>query len=115
MLNANDFKKKQSLLLFTNRGDKISFSNDNIVIKDSSGKIKFQATCYRIFMICVVGNVSITSGLVQRSKKFGFSLCLDVYKRQVSVYPQDYDRNFVRIHAAYVYFPQNGGSSELCG
>lgn len=46
------------------------------MIKDSSGKIKFQATCYRIFMICVVGNVSITSGLVQRSKKFGFSICL---------------------------------------
>ncbi|CUO57703.1 type V CRISPR-associated endonuclease Cas1 [Agathobacter rectalis] len=76
MLNANDFKKKQILFLFINRGDKISFSNDNIVIKDSSGKIKFQATCYRIFMICVVGNVSITSGLVQRSKKFGFSICL---------------------------------------
>lgn len=51
MLNANDFKKKQILFLFTNRGDKISFSNDNTVIKDSSGKIKFQATCYRIFMI----------------------------------------------------------------
>mgnify|MGYP004526569353 FL=1 len=76
MLNENDFKKKQILFLFTNRGDKISFSNDNIVIKDSSGKIKFQATCYRIFMICVVGNVSITSGLIQRSKKFGFSICL---------------------------------------
>lgn len=76
MLNANDSKKKQILFLFTNRGDKISFSNDNIVIKDSSGKIKFQATCYRIFMICVVGNVSITSGLIQRSKKFGFSICL---------------------------------------
>ena len=76
MLNANDFKKKQILFLFTNHGDKISFSNDNIVIKDSSGKIKFQATCYRIFMICVVGNISITSGLIQRSKKFGFSICL---------------------------------------
>jgi CRISPR-associated protein Cas1 len=76
MLNANDFKKKQILFLFTNHGDKISFSNDNIVIKDSSGKIKFQSTCYRIFMICVVGNISITSGLIQRSKKFGFSICL---------------------------------------
>lgn len=27
-------------------------------------------------MVCVVGNVSITSGLIQRSKKFGFSICL---------------------------------------
>lgn len=27
-------------------------------------------------MVCVVGNISITSGLIQRSKKFGFSICL---------------------------------------
>ena len=27
-------------------------------------------------MICVIGNISITSGLIQRSKKFGFSICL---------------------------------------
>ena len=27
-------------------------------------------------MICVVGNISITSGIIQRSKKFGFSICL---------------------------------------
>lgn len=76
MLNANDFKKKQIIFLFTNVGEKLSFSNDNIVVKDNEGKIKYQSTCYRLFMICVVGNISITSGLIQRSKKFGFSICL---------------------------------------
>ena len=69
MLNANDFKKKQIVFLFTNEGDKLSFLNDNIIVK-------YQSTCYRLFMICVVGNISITSGLIQRSKKFGFSICL---------------------------------------
>ena len=34
MLNANDFKKKQIIFLFTHQGDKLSFSNDNIVVKD---------------------------------------------------------------------------------
>ena len=56
--------------------DKLSFSNDNVIVKDKEGKIKFQSTCYRLFMLCVVGNISITSGLIQRSKNFGFSICL---------------------------------------
>lgn len=60
----------------TNQGDKLSFSNDNIVIKDNEGRTKHQSTCYRLFMLCVIGNISITSGLIQRSKKFGFSICL---------------------------------------
>ena len=76
MLNANDFKKKQTVFLFTNEGDKLSFLNDNIIVKNKEGGIKYQSTCYRLFMICVVGNISITSGLIQRSKKFGFSICL---------------------------------------
>ena len=76
MLNANDFKKKQIIFLFTNEGDKLSFLNDNRIVKNKEGGIKYQSTCYRLFMICVVGNISITSGLIQRSKKFGFSICL---------------------------------------
>ena len=76
MLSANDFKRKQIIFLLTNVGEKLSFSNDNIVIKDKDGKIKYQSTCYRLFMVCVVGNISITSGLIMRSKKFGFSVCL---------------------------------------
>lgn len=76
MLNANDFKKKQIIFLFTNEGDKLSFLNDNIIVKNKEGGLKYQSTCYRLFMICVVGNISITSGLIQRSKKFGFSICL---------------------------------------
>lgn len=76
MLSANDFKKKQIMFLCTNEGDKLSFLNDNVVVKDKDGKIKHQSTCYRLFMICVIGNISITSGLIQKSKKFGFSICL---------------------------------------
>lgn len=76
MLDCADFKKKQIIFLLTNEGDKLSFSNDNVIVKDSDGKIKYQSTCYRLFMICVIGNISITSGLIQRSKKFGFSICL---------------------------------------
>ena len=76
MLSAKDFSKKQIIFLLTNAGEKLSFSNDNMIVKDKDGKIKYQSTCYRIFMVCVVGNISITSGLIMRSKKFGFSICL---------------------------------------
>lgn len=76
MLSKNDFTKKQIIFMFTNEGEKLSFSNDNVIVKDKNGRIKFQSTCYRLFMICVIGNISITSGLIQRSKKFGFSICL---------------------------------------
>lgn len=76
MLDCSDFKKKQIIFVSTNKGEKLSFSNDNIVIKDKEGNIIHQSTCYRLFMVCVLGNISITSGLIQRSKKFGFSICL---------------------------------------
>lgn len=76
MISRPDFEKKQILFLFTSDGDKLSFSNDNVIIKDLDGKVKHQSTCYRLFMICVVGNISITSGLIQRAERFGFSICL---------------------------------------
>ena len=76
MLSISDFQKKQIIFLITSQGDKLSFYNDNVVVKDKNGTIKHQSTCYRLFMICVIGNISITSGLIQRSKKFGFSICL---------------------------------------
>lgn len=76
MLSGTDFKKKQIVFVLTNQGDKLSFSNDNVVVKDKDGKIKYQSTCYRLFMLCVVGDISITTGLIKRSKKFQFSICL---------------------------------------
>ncbi len=75
MIDVDDFKKKQILILVPMAGDKLSFSNDNVIVKDADGNVKHQSTCYRLFMICIVGNITITSGLIQRAKKFGFSMC----------------------------------------
>lgn len=76
MIDRTDFIKKQIVFYFPGQGDRMSFQNDNIVIKDKDKKTKFQATCYRIFLIFVVGDTTITTGLLSRAKKFGFSLCL---------------------------------------
>ena len=76
MLERMDFEKKQVIFLFTNYGEKLSFQNDNLIVKDHNGKVIYQITCYRIFILFVVGEVSITSGLIQRAKKFEFVICL---------------------------------------
>lgn len=74
MLSVNDFSNKQILFLQTKEGQKLSFLNDNVVIKDADNKIICQATCYKLFAVFIVGNITITSGLIQRSKKFGFAI-----------------------------------------
>jgi len=74
MLDIKDFDAKQIIIALCSYGEKIQIQNDNIVIRDSEGKIKCQATCYRLFSIFVIGQTSITTALIDRSKKFGFSI-----------------------------------------
>ena len=76
VITANDFNKKQIVFVLANEGQKISFRNDNMLIKDSEGKVKMQCTCYRLFIVYIVGHCSITTVLIQRAKKFGFSFVL---------------------------------------
>lgn len=76
MIDKTDFSKKQMVFYFPSQGDRMTFQNDNLVIKDKDKKTKFQVTCYRIFIVFVVGDTTITTGLLSRANKFGFSLCL---------------------------------------
>lgn len=48
MLTEPDFIEKKIVIVMPQRGDKISFKNDNIIITDIDGKIKFQLTCYKL-------------------------------------------------------------------
>lgn len=76
MLSEPDFIEKKILVVFTHGGEKISFKNDNIVILDKDKQIKKQMSCYRLFAIFIVGGITLTSGIISRSKKFGFSIVL---------------------------------------
>lgn len=53
--------------------------NDNIVIKNEEDKIILQNSCYRIFSLWIIGSITITSGVLERSKKFAFSIYLFNY------------------------------------
>ncbi len=84
MIGANEYSKKQIVFVFANEGEKISFKNDNIVVKDKGGIVKHQSTCWRISVLFVVGSVTITSGLIERSHKFCFPIFL--MKQSLRVY-----------------------------
>ncbi len=76
MLSAPDFKEKQIILALLSHGEKLSFRNDNIIIKDANGIVKHQSTCYRLFALFIVGHVTITSGLLMRAEKFKYTIVL---------------------------------------
>lgn len=84
MIDQTDFKMKQFIFYVPMNGDKMSFKNDNIIIKDKEATIRFQITCYRVFLIFVVGDTTITTGLLSRANKYGFSICL--MNRNMKVY-----------------------------
>lgn len=75
MLSAPDFKQKQIIVALVSHGEKFSFKNDNIIITNKGG-IRHQSSCYRLFSLFIVGHATITTGLLQRAKKFGFSITL---------------------------------------
>ncbi len=74
MLTKPDFIEKKIILLFAKDGEKIIFKNDNLVVLDKDSKMKIQVTCYSIFAVFIIGGISISSGIIERSKKFGFSI-----------------------------------------
>lgn len=44
MMYTNDFVRKQILIYEPYKGDKISYQNDNLVIRDANKQIKYQTT-----------------------------------------------------------------------
>ena len=76
MLTYPDFKEKNIVIVFATEGQKFSFLNDNLVVKDNEDNIVLQTTCYRLLALWIVGGCSVTSGLLERSKKFAFPILL---------------------------------------
>ncbi len=76
MLDIPSFSKRQTIFLHAVDGEKLSFRNDNIIISSKEDKIIHQSSCYRLFIIFIIGNTSITSVLIEKARKFSFSICL---------------------------------------
>ena len=74
MLSAPDFAYKQVVVAFMCEGEKFACNNDNLIISDKKGHTLHQSSFYRLFALFVVGNITVTSPLLLKAKKFGFSL-----------------------------------------
>ena len=84
MMSLPDFREKQIVFLSSNEQQKVSFRNTNIVVRDAEKNIIHQSSCYQLFCLVIIGNTVITSGLIERAKKFAFSIVL--MKQNMRVY-----------------------------
>lgn len=75
MLSREAFSKKQIVCVNIGLGEKMSISNDNIVVKDKDAKVVLKTTMYRLFAIFVIGHTTLTTKVIANSKKFKFSIC----------------------------------------
>ena len=103
-MSTRDFEHKQIAFVFTSDGEKLSFKNDNFIVTDRDGKIKHQSTCYRLFALFICGDFCLTSGLLDRSKKFGYTIVfMSPNLRITSILPSKAEGNVLLRQKQYAY------------
>ena len=104
MISTKDFEQKQIIYVLLDEGECISFKNDNIIIKDKDDNTKLQTTCYRLFAVFVCGHFTLTSGIFERAKKFGFTLVLLSHSMKVNaIIPARTEGNVLLRRVQYNY------------
>ena len=76
MLTEPSFMHSKIVVVWTMNKEKLSFKNDNLIVTDEENKVKLQCSCYKLFTVFIIGGTTITTGIIERSKKFGFSIVL---------------------------------------
>lgn len=104
MLSLPDFREKNIVISFASEGQSVSFKNDNLIVKDGDGNTILQTSCYRIFSVIIVGGTTLTSGIIERSKKFGFSIYLMSYGlKPIGMWNSSAEGNFLLRKKQYLY------------
>lgn len=104
MLSYPDFQEKTVVIVFALQKQKYSFLNDNLVIKDEEDKIILQTTCHRVLALWIVGNGQISTGLLERAKKFAFPiLILSQNFRCTGIWSSPTEGNFLLRQKQYVH------------
>ncbi len=102
MLSHPAFVHKNIILVFTNLGHKFSIRNQNIILKDSDGKIILQNSCYKVLSLWIIGNFSLTSVVLQKSKRYGFSIFLMSQNlKHIGAWNSKTEGNFLLRHKQY--------------
>lgn len=72
MLSLPDFQEKQIIIIESGEEKKMQFRNDNLLLCEE-GKILNQVSCYKIFCIFVIGDISVTTVLIKKALSYGIS------------------------------------------
>jgi len=76
MLSFPDFREKSIVFIGSDDVKKIQFLNENLVLKNEEEKVVTRISCHKIFCIFIIGELSITTVLIDRLLKYGISLIL---------------------------------------
>jgi len=80
------------------------FHNDNLLVKNKEDTTILQITCYKIFALFVIGNTSVTTGILERSKKFRFPIIFMSYSFRVTgVWTNGVEGNYLLHQKQYAY------------
>jgi CRISP-associated protein Cas1 len=86
MMSFPDFDYKQTIFYFSSKKELLKFRADNIVVIDEDNKVKQQHSCHRVFALFIIGNITITSVVLEKAKKFGFPVILLARNLKVTTY-----------------------------
>ncbi len=73
-MSRPDFMSKQIILVESDKSKKLKFRNSNLVLIDENNKTLLQHSCYKIFVVYIIGEFSITSYLIKNAKKYAFPI-----------------------------------------
>lgn len=75
MMQYPDFEEKQIIFIQSYELKWLSLDNDNLVIKED-GTIKNKVSLYKVFAIFIIGEMTLSSGIIQKMQEFWVSLIL---------------------------------------
>lgn len=115
MLTLPDFREKQILFIQAERGaeNKIKFWNDNFrFVKD--GQNINQVSCHRLFAVYIIGEISLTSIVLQRAKEYGISIfLLDNRLNQYASIGSQTEGHYLLRQKQYVFNDELGFAKQL--
>lgn len=77
MISLPDFRYQQIVVhVAGGSGEKLKFRCDNLVVEDKEGEVVLQHSCHRTFALFVIGEISLTSVLVQKAVQYAFPIVL---------------------------------------
>ena len=105
MLSLPDLKEKQVVFVHAKPHQKLQFSNDNLVLRNTETKqVENRVSCHKIFAMFLIGDMSLTSVLLRKSSQYGFTVILMTRNfRTYGVIGAQTEGNYLLRKKQYIY------------